>query len=355
MMASSDSAVVHDLKKPWENNKNPIWLASSINMSRNIEKFIFPGKLDVDRKKHIVSLVGKEVLALESLSNPVLLKAENLSSFDKEYLVEHFMTMKSFQQTGIGDAFILDDTGEQMVLFNVGDHLSFYRIDMTENFENTWNQLVKMETALGKTLNYSFLPKFGFLTSDASQCGTALAVTVYLQLPALVHLEKLNEILEANDDENIFITGIQGDPTDVIGDVLAIQNNYTLGVTEENILTSMRNYTTKLILEENSARQEIRKTVNPVIMDKISRAYAVLRHSYQIEAIEALNAISLLKLGLDMGWVSGIKTEELNRLFYTCRRSHLISQFKEKPTQADLPHKRADCIHSLLKNVKLEM
>ena len=33
----------------WANNNNPIWLASSINLFRNVEKYKFPGKLDVDR------------------------------------------------------------------------------------------------------------------------------------------------------------------------------------------------------------------------------------------------------------------------------------------------------------------
>lgn len=343
------------LKKPWDHNSNSIWLASSISLQRNIEKFIFPGKLDVERKKQIVSLVGKEMLSLEGLLNPALFKAEELSSFEKEYLVEHFLTRSSFHQTGLGEAFILDDTGEQLMVFNVSDHLNFYHLDTSDNLEGCWNQLVKMETALGKTLAYSFSPKFGFLTADPSRCGTGLTVTVYLQLPALVHLEKINPWLEENEDENILITGMQGDPTDVIGDILAIQNNFTLGITEENILSLVRSFVTKLMIEENSSRLAIRQSVNPLIMDKVSRAFAVLMHSYQIEAVEALNAISVLKLGVDMGWIEGVTMANLNQLFFNCRRSHLLSQFSEKLQQQELPHKRAEYIHRLLKDVKLVM
>ena len=346
---------VLQLSKPWNQNGNPIWLASSISLQRNIEKFKFPTTLDVERKKQIIQLVGKEQLSLEQLVKPTLLKAEELSAFEKEYLMEHFLTMDTFQHTGNGEAFLIDETCETMTIFNNRDHLFFYQIDIKGDLENAWNKLIKIETALGKQFSYAFSPKFGFLTSDPSKCGTALQITIYLQLPALIHSEKIDTILEQNDDEGILITGIQGDPTEIIGDFILIQNNYALGVTEENILSSMRTYASKLIVEENNARSTIRQTQNPEIKDKVSRAYAILLHSYQIEAVEALNAISILKLGLDMEWLSGMTSNQLNELFFNCRRAHLLSQYNEKISQAEIPHKRAEFIHKALKNLHLNI
>jgi protein arginine kinase len=340
------------LHKPWDHNSNPVWLASTINLQRNIEKFIFPGKLDLDRKKQIIALVGKEALTLEGLTNPSLLKAENLTAFEKEYLNEHFLTFDSFHHAGQGEGFLIDESGQQMILFNIDDHLSFYRIDTVDNFEGSWNQLAKLESSLGEHVAYSFSPKFGFLTSDPRKCGTAMTVTIYLQVPGLVHLEKLDEVIDANEDENIVFTGLQGDPSEIIGDILAIRNNFTLGVTEENCLATMRTYATKFMAEENNARQQIRQSNNPMIMDKVSRALAVLLHSYLIETVEALNAISILKLGLEMGWVSGTTHEALNKLFFNCRRAHLLSQYGDKLQQQEIPHKRAEYIHAALKEVK---
>jgi protein arginine kinase len=341
------------LKKPWQHNQNSIWLASSVSLKRNIEKFKFPGKLDVERKKQIVSLVGREHLTLDQLSHPTLIKAENLNFLDKEYLVEHFFTISDFHQTGIGEAFIIDDSGELVTVLNLSDHIAFYIIDGKEDIEGAWNKLMKIETALGKNLAYSFSRKFGFLTSSLGECGTALQVTTYLQLPALLHLGKIDEILEKEADESYLIMGIQGSPSEIIGDVFAIQNAYTLGITEENILSSIRTLTTKLMTEENAARKSIEMTQNTMIIDKVSRSFGILLYSYQIEAIEALNAISLCKLGVSMGWVSGITEGELNQLFFNCRRAHLLGQFNEKVTQEEISHKRAEYIHKALKNAKL--
>jgi protein arginine kinase len=45
--SASDSFL--SLRKPWFNSTNPIWLASTVSLKRNIEKFKFPNKLDVER------------------------------------------------------------------------------------------------------------------------------------------------------------------------------------------------------------------------------------------------------------------------------------------------------------------
>lgn len=341
--------------KPWENNDNNIWLASTITLHRNFEKFNFPGKLNTDRRKQVVSLVSKEILGMESLKNPTLIRAEDIGPLEKEFLIEHFLSNDNFIQAHSGEAFIVDETGQFLASFNLRDHLHLQFIDCNGDLETTWNKLTKIETAIGQNISFAYSPKYGFLTADMGNSGTALIVSIYLQLPALVHTEKLDDILEKNANESINLYGIQGDPTEIIGDVLVIQNNYTLGVTEETIISNLRAFTTKMLVEENSARNEIRHSNSADAKDKISRAYGILTHSYQIDAIEALNAISLLKLGIEMGWITGISRSVANSLFFNCRRSHLLSQFPEKTnlSQEEIIHKRAEYIHKALANTRL--
>lgn len=342
-----------NLKKPWDTNENDVCLASTIVLERNVEKFKFPGKLSNDRRKQVLALVGKEILTSDVLSNPVLYKAEDLNHMEKEFLMEHFLSSHSYHQASSGEAFILDDTGLFLTTFNLRNHLHLQIIDTTGDIEGAWNKLVKIETAIGKSISYSFSPRFGFLTADPSQCGTALLITVFLQLPALVHTGTINGILEKQLDEGISITSIQGNPTEIIGDVLAIQNNYTLGLAEETIIASLRSFTAKLELEEHTARNLLKKHESAGIKDKVSRAYGILAHSYQIDAIEALNAISLVKLGTSMGWITGVPAAMINQLFFKCRRAHLLSQYGEKINQEDVIHKRAEFVHQTLKDAKL--
>lgn len=339
-------------KKPWDHNENSIWLASTISLLRNIEKFKFPGKLEADRQKQIVSLISKELLTTDLLSNPKLVRAEEITPLQKQYLVEHFLSLQSFQQAYSGEAFIVDDSGEFLVALNIRDHIELQLIDYKGELENTWSRLVALEANIGKKVSYSFSQKYGFLTSDFNSCGTALNIAVFLQVPGLVHAGKIDDTLEKLADESITITGIQGNPTEIIGDIIVAQNNYNLGVTEENIVSSLGAFTTKMVTEEKSIRRKILQDESGDIKDKVSRAFGILVHSYQIEAIEALNALSLLKLGIELGWMEGLSLQEVNGLFFNCRRAHLIRHVGDIK-QEELPHKRAEFIHKSLKNVHL--
>lgn len=352
-MKAPSNPILHQTKL-WHSNSNTIWLASSMTLMRNVEKFKFPGKLSTDRKRQIVDLAAKNLLQNPSLQQPELLKAEEMGYLDKEFLVEHFLSFHNFHQANGGEGFIVDRSGEFLATLNLNDHIQIQLLDCKGELENCWSRVVAIESSLSKEISYCFSPKFGFLTADPTQCGTALLGSVFLQLSALIHSGKIDEVLQQNLDDSMLVYGIQGSPNEIIGDIVVIQNNYTLGLTEENIISSLRSVTTKLLVEENSMRNQIKKEEKADYKDKVSRAFAILMFSYQLEAIEALNALSLLKLGLDVGWIQGIDNERLNTLFFNCRRSHLLSLFpQEKISQEEIPHKRAAFIHQALKDVKL--
>lgn len=344
-----------DERNPWTNNPNAIWLGSVMSLQRNIEKFNFPSKLEEARRKQIVSLVSKTVDEKKLVQGPHLFRAEEMDPLEKEFLVEHFLSSQSFHHAHGGEAFIIDDKGEILIAINVRDHVQIQRIDTEGHLEDTWNSLVKLETDLGQSIHYAFSPKFGFLTADPAQCGTAFYCQVFLQLAGLSSTGELEQALELVDEDSISINGLQGKPNDFIGDLIVITNNYTLGLTEENILSNIHAATTKLLVQEKRARKEIAGNHNAEIKDQVSRAYAILTHSYQVDAIEALNAISLLKLGVDLEWVTGIAHQTLNDLFFRCRRAHLLNHLTEIPDQEEIPHLRAEFIHEALKQVKLHV
>ncbi len=340
------------VNNPWEHNTNTIWIGSTLTLNRNLEKFNFPGKLSSEKKKQIVSLLSSHLTQKSGLKGPVIFKGENLSPLQKEFLVEHFLSHHSFHQAHIGEAFILEESGEFLAEINMKDHLNFSYIDLKEDLENVLTRLISLESSLNQYINYAFSPQFGFLTADPTESGTGLLVTVYLHLLGLKVTHRLEDVFKKYQDEGVAHSGLQGDPHEMIGDIIAFRNLYTLGMTEENILTSMRTLATKLIVEEKIARNQLKQEHEHEVSelkDRVSRAYGILLHSYQIETIEALNALSLLKFGLDIGWLEGVTQQTLNYLLFACRRANLLCHFEEKIPAENLSHKRAEYIHQILK------
>lgn len=343
-------------ESPWTNNPNSIALGSTVTLSRNIEKFNFPEKLPADIKNQLLSLVAPGLTSTSKLKKAKFIGAEDLSVIQKEFLVEHFLFDQGFNQMGSGEAFILDETGRFLAVLNWRDHLLLHYLDINDEFEASWDQLIKIEMELNQTLNFSFSSKFGFLTSDYHQCGTALIVNVFLHLPALLYTGRFEEIMQKYSSEGIACAGLQGHPTDFIGDVISFQNVHTLGMKEEGVLSLIRGLATKLLVEEKGARFHLSQETEHELAatkDRVSRAYAILVHSYQIEEIEALDAISLLKLGLDLGWLQGTSHLNLNKLLFSIRRAHALCATDKKLTQEELLHKRSELIHYALQGSKL--
>jgi protein arginine kinase len=341
---------------PWENEVNPIWLATSFSLNRNLTKFHFPPKLNERFFPQTIEAVKEPFLRSSLLNTPVLLNSEDLNLLDKDFLFEHFLCRESFQNTLPGQGFVIDQSGCFFAEINLQDHLNLQMIDTQGSWEKAWNTLSEIETAIGSSVEFAFSPKFGYLTSEPTLCGTGLCVRAFLHLPALIHTQQLQESLLKQKEEDIIASGMNGSTEEWVGDLVVISNKYTLGVSEEMILRSIHSMAMKLMALEKSLRSHLHNENNSLIKDLISRSFGLLLHSYQLQTKEALNALSLLKLGLHLDWVEGINDIKLNSLFFQCRRAHLLHQLKETQLvdPQEIARKRAEFLHKNMQGVSLK-
>jgi protein arginine kinase len=145
--------------------------------------------------------------------------------------------------------------------------------------------------------------------------------------------------------------GLQGSSTEMIGDILVARNSCTLGLTEEYIVTSLRMWATRAVVAEVSLRKKLHD--NEALKNKVARALGLLTHSYQLETVEALNSFSLVKLGLELGWIKSDIPLNLNQIFFDCRRAHLSHIIEKKVEIPQLPRKRAEYLHEIAKHLTL--
>ena len=337
----------------WEKNAHHVWLASSLSLSRNIQKFKFPHKLDKAHEEQTSSLLLESIKQCSELDQPQLFKSGNIGFLEKEFLLEHFLTNEDFNQAHGGEGFVVDNGGDFLAIFNIEDHLKLNLIDTNQEIEKTWNRLAKIESHIGKRLDYAFSPRFGFLTSNPRHCGTALRVSTYLHIPAIIHSGELSDLLDREKEEEVEAVGLQGNVNEMIGDILVTRNKCSLGLTEEYLLTTMRMWATRAVVAEVNLRKKIVESNNEQFKNKITRSLGLLTHSYQLEVIEALNSLSLVKLGIEIGWINAPKSLNMNQILFNCRRAHLSSLSEGNPTIAELPKVRAGYLQSIAKQLTL--
>lgn len=348
----SETHPIFLLKNPWEKHSHNVWLASTLNISRNLNKFKFPSKLDKTREQQIITLIWEGLKTTSDLLKPTLYRSEEIGPLEKEFLLEHFLILNGFYQAHSGEGFIVDDSAEFLAIINVLNHLQMQIIDTQQELEKSWNRLVKFEGHLSKSIDFAFNSRFGFLMANPRQAGTGLTVSLYLHIPAIIHTGELPELLEREREEEVEAIGLQGTTSEMIGDILVARNTCTLGLTEEYILTTMRMWATRAVIAEISMRKKLMENNNEKIKNKVARALGLLTHSYQLEVIEALNALSLVKLGVEIGWILAPEALNLNQILFNCRRAHLITALKEDVDIPDLPRRRAEYLQDIANQLK---
>lgn len=342
---------------PWEKEINPIWLATSFLLHRNLAKFNFPSKIDDRQSEQIRSTLQEQLLKSSLLQHPVALKASEISTVDKEFIYEHFLCFENFQNAVGGQGFVVDESGHFLAELNIQNHLQVQLTDCDGGWEKSWNTLSQIETEVGNSVDFAFSQKFGYLTSEPYLCGTGLSVQAYLHLPALIQMGQLQDALLKQREEGTAAAGMSGNLDEIIGDLVIISNTFTLGINEESIIHSVHSTAMKLMAAEKALRSHIQAENTPLIKDRVSRAFGLLLHSYQLQIKEALDALSLMKLGLHLDWIGGITDAKLNTLFFQCRRAHLLHTLGEPQLgePQEISRKRAEFLHKNMQGVVLKI
>jgi protein arginine kinase len=113
----------------------------------------------------------------------------------------------------------------------------------------------------------------------------------------------------------------------------------------------------KLMAVEKTLRSHLQTESNDEIKDQVCRAFGLLLHSYQLQTKEALGALSLMKLALNLNWIEGITDAKLSTLFFQCRRAHLLHLLNEQQMtdSSEIARKRAEFIHKNMQGVVLKI
>ena len=127
--------------------------------------------------------------------------------------------------------------------------------------------------------------------------------TLDRQQEALADLEKVRN---AANDMGLAIRGFHGAGSDAAGDLYQISNQTTLGKSESVLLGELcDDILPNVIGYERRARQQLLENRRPFLEDLVHRALGVLLHARLLTAEEAMQQLSLVRLGVDLGLVAG--------------------------------------------------
>lgn len=309
---------------PFTYTDDPIFLACSYQLKRNIAKHNFPHKMAKGERQNVLDWAKNGCPGFEL--------RQELEGSDKEKLSELYLLGPELQNLSEGAALLLND--HLFVGVNLQDHLMIQGISSGNEAKTLWKEMLELEKRLGANMEFAFHPRFGFLTANMHECGCAFQLKAYLHLPGLLNFGNISEALSHEEDVQLL-------NIDSMGSIAVITNPTSLGVHEDHIIHTLHGVALKLANAERSFREHLAEHTE--VKDKVMRAFGLLTHSYQLELKEALDALSLIKLGLDLGLATGMESKDINPLFTAVQRGQLSSD--------DVGHARASYIHQALTNL----
>ena len=170
-----------------------------------------------------------------------------------------------------------------------------------------------------------------------------------MHLPALVLSEQVNQVIQAVNKVGLAVRGLYGEGTEAMGNLFQISNQTTLGEKEEDIIARLNKVIEQIILHENNARQSLQQKKPITLLDNVGRAFGILRYAHSMASKEALNLLSYLKLGVDLGFFPETCQLPIDELFIETQPAHL-----QKSTSQKLQADERDALRASLIRARLE-
>jgi len=209
--------------------------------------------------------------------------------------------------------------------------------------------LDKIDSALEGDLEFAYDPRLGYLTACPTNVGTGMRASAMLHLPGLVLSELINQVVQAVSKIGLAVRGLYGEGTEAMGNLFQISNQTTLGEKEDEIIARLTKVIETIIDKEHDARQVLIQKKSNTLWDQIGRAYGVLTYAHAMSSKEALNLLSIIKLGIDLGAFPEEKRLPIDELFIDTQPAHLQKTSQQKLNAEERDHLRAQIIRARLK------
>jgi len=328
-----------------------IVMSSRVRLARNLRDAAFPGWAKKPERVKVLEIVQPAVESLPEMKDSFSEAMDNLSALDKQVLVERHLISREHAAKSSGSGLVLNREETFSVMINEEDHLRMQALRPGLQLKQAWAAIDNLDSALETKLDFAFDSDLGYLTACPTNLGTGIRVSAMLHLPGLVLAEQINPIIQSVNKLGLAVRGLYGEGTEALGNVFQVSNQMTLGENEPMIVERLEKVLLQIIEHEENACQALLEKKPKTVYNHIGRAYGILANAHSISSKEAMNLLSLLRLGLDLGLFPGVERALVEELFLTTQPAHLQKQYSDKLTTEERDLIRADMVRDRLKNV----
>lgn len=315
-------------KSRWMEGQGPsqdVVISSRIRLARNLKDYPFPPMMTEDKAREVLNLGCEisEALNHEGSAEYSWYPLEKLDSMERQVLIEkHLISPQLLRSAAISGVIISRDEAVS-IMVNEEDHFRIQCLFSGMDLEAAWSLADRLDSDIAGHVTYAFDDEFGYLTTCPTNLGTGLRGSVMTHLPGLVLTEQLSRIVSGLSKVGAVVRGLYGEGSQAEGSLYQISNHVTLGHSESEIVDNLNSIVSEVVRRERSAREALLNRNRVKLEDRVYRAYGILTNARSIAASEAIELLSLVRLGVVLGILTHIPIAVFPELIVGTRRASI--------------------------------
>ncbi|TET32801.1 MAG: protein arginine kinase [Planctomycetota bacterium] len=303
--------------------ESDIVISCRIRLARNLRGFTFLTRASDEEKKLLEQSISGRLAEIDFGKKTTYLPLHETDMLERLFLVERHLISKELAAAESPRGVMLGDNESLAIMVNEEDHLRIQAMRSGLELSALWNEINGYDQAIERKLDYAFSSQFGYLTSCPTNVGTGMRVSVMMHLPVLVMTKQIEKVFQAMNKIGLAVRGLYGERTRGLGDFYQISNQVTLGKDEETIVHDLAEVIPKVMEYERKWRESLLKENRAQLEDAVYRAQGLLSAARVISSEETMNLLSSIRMGVNLGLITGIPIAKVNELFIQTQPAHL--------------------------------
>ena len=347
-------------------------ISTRIRLARNISGYRFCRALDYSKLSEIAGVVEKAISEISGnsqlhLYNSYVIDIGRLNNIDRKLLVERYLISKELAEKADEKnqrdesivyknspfKVIISEDEIVSIMINEEDHIRLQIINSGLQLEDSWKIIKAIDDSLSQKLQYAFSSQWGYLTACPTNVGTGLRASVMFHIPALATTKEGNKILSSIANMGYAVRGIYGEGSEAIGGFFQISYEFTLGQSSREVIDRIYMIALQIVNLERAEQKKLIEKERIKTEDTIFRSYGILMNARLISSIEALEHLSWVSLGFNLGILQNPRSKEDSRakiaqLLVLIRSAHLQKYAGKQLDILERDSNRASLIKAIL-------
>jgi len=285
-------------------------VSSRVRLARNIKGY--PFKLEKAQRGEIAEKVFDALKRNPTVGGEFEMKEITPRSDEAARLVEERIISPELASGG-GWLILSRDKGVS-VMVGEEDHLRLQVIGAGLCPKECLTTAERIAALIAGELPFAYDERLGYLTACPTNLGTGLRASVMLHLPVLGDTGNIQQITGFAGSRGCAVRGAYGEGSKPVGGFYQISNQVTLGASSGELTERLVDTAAAIIDAEKKAREQLRSHNEPGLRDRVCRAAGAIKSAYLMDSAEAVQNISDVLVGLQMGYLTGVQPQEMYEL-----------------------------------------